>query len=102
MIIVCLYCLSSDTQHSHSHSLHSARDNDKTWETIFGELLAYRSKHHTCNVPTKGTNLGRWVSKMRKQYKTYDLCKEKPDGWNEKMESRYLRLKEAGFVFCGR
>ena len=78
--------------------MHSARD--KAWETTFGELLAYRSKHHTCNVPTKGTNLGRWVSKMRKQYKTYDLRKEKPDGWNDKMESRYLRLKEAGFVFC--
>ena len=70
------------------------------WETTFEELLAYRSKHHTCNVPTRGANLGRWVSKMRKQYKTYDLRKEKPDGWNDKMESRYYRLKEAGFVFC--
>ena len=37
---------------------------------------------------------------MRKQYKTYHLYNEKPNGWNDKMERRYLRLKEAGFVFC--
>ena len=37
---------------------------------------------------------------MRKQYKTYYLYNKKPDGWNDKMERRYLRLKEAGFVFC--
>ena len=67
------------------------------WEKQFAKLVAYRAIHHNCNVPTRGSSLGRWVSKMRKQYKTYDLCKEKPKDWND--EKRLYRLKEVGFVF---
>ena len=76
--------------------------NSSAWEKQFTQLLKYRAKHHNCNVPTRGSSLGRWVSKMRKQYRTYDLCKEKPNDWNDEMEKRYLRLKEVGFVFCFR
>ena len=67
------------------------------WEKQFAKLVAYCAIHHNCNVPTRGSSLGRWVSKMRKQYKTYDLCKEKPKDWND--EKRLYRLKEVGFVF---
>ena len=74
--------------------------NGSAWEKQFTQLLKYRAKHHNCNVPTRGSSLGRWVSKMRKQYRTYDLCKEKPNDWNDEMEKRYLRLKEVGFIFC--
>ena len=37
---------------------------------------------------------------MRKFYKKYDMCKgTKPCGWNDELESRYLKLKHEGFIF---
>lgn len=73
--------------------------HSNAWEKNFTKLLAYRANHKTCNVPTQGSSLGRWVSKMRKQYKMYDLNKEEPSGWNDEKKNHYQRLKDAGFIF---
>lgn len=80
--------------------MHLAHTHSSEWEKQFAALLAYKAKHGHCNAPTKGSPLGRWISKMRKFYKKYDMCKgTKPCGWNDELESRYLKLKHEGFIF---
>jgi hypothetical protein len=57
------------------------------WETLFGELLAYKAEHGDTNVPVNWkTGLGQWVSHQRS---------DKNDG--SLLEDRIRRLDEIGF-----
>lgn len=38
------------------------------WEERFKELLAFRSRHGHCNVPTAKSSLGKWVNEQRVLY----------------------------------
>lgn len=57
------------------------------WESMFDELLAYKAKHGTVNVPINGTSdLDAWVGRQRKAKKNGQLSSE-----------RIQRLEEIGF-----
>eukprot|EP00578_Thalassiosira_sp_NH16_P010495 CAMPEP_0181110142 /NCGR_PEP_ID=MMETSP1071-20121207/18557_1 /TAXON_ID=35127 /ORGANISM="Thalassiosira sp., Strain NH16" /LENGTH=523 /DNA_ID=CAMNT_0023193895 /DNA_START=437 /DNA_END=2005 /DNA_ORIENTATION=- len=45
--------------------------NINEWEKQFADLLRYRDANRTCDVPTKCTSLGRWVSNQRKKYRDF-------------------------------
>lgn len=77
--------------------------NTDEWEKQFSDLLKYCEKNGDCNVPTKCTSLGRWVSSQRKKYRLF-LADEGRDqhqafGWSKELRSRFKRLKDIGFNF---
>jgi len=63
------------------------------WEERSNELVIYKEKNDTCNVPQNQGALGRWVSKQRHYYKKGKLSQE-----------RVTQLEGIGFVWklqCG-
>lgn len=80
--------------------------NANEWEKQFADLLKYRLTHGTCNVPTKCTTLGRWVSSQRKKYRQFLVDGEKKKdqdqivpGWSKELRGRFQRLRDVGFNF---
>ena len=50
--------------------------NRRSWADMYAELLLYKAKHGTCNVPQKcprNKSLGRWVGKQRQSRKKNSL-----------------------------
>ena len=52
---------------------------EEQWEARFKELLAYRSDHGDCDVPTSQGKHGHWVSKQRKTYLAGSLAQDRID-----------------------
>lgn len=76
------------------------RLHNSEWEKMFKKLMDYREKDGHCQVPTKTSALGIWVSQQRSKYKARDLSGQASAiDWNEEHEHRYLRLKQIGFCF---
>ena len=60
----------------------------KPWEERFDELVGYKEKNGTCNVPQKQGSLGTWVKEQRKNYRKGKLLPE-----------RTSKLEDVGFVW---
>jgi hypothetical protein len=73
---------------------HNRKRNNKTWDVRYNELLEYKEKHKTANVPTTQghSKLSKWVGKQREEYKKY---KNKQSSQLDR--ERIDRLNKIGF-----
>ena len=51
--------------------------NETQWLDMYNKLLEYKNSNGHCNVPYKDGELGLWVSRQRKTYKSGALSNER-------------------------
>ena len=59
---------------------------ERWWEALFNELVAYKQANGDSNVPEHGSGLGQWVREQRESYKSMKIDRVK-----------IARLEEIGF-----
>jgi hypothetical protein len=74
-------------------------DFQREWEVNFSKLCVFKKKHGHCNVPTKSSPLGRWVSIQRELKKCKDA--DLPSNYENPpiTDGQIRRLHQLGFTW---